>query len=461
MKMNLFGSNIILSGVLLTLAIAAPVPAQTVTSDDTILKQIIIFGRHSVRSPVISPASYAQYSPRPYPDFGVPPGYLTIHGQQAEVLLGAYYRSYLLSEGLLTSDTSTDLARSYFRANSIQRSNLTATKLGVGLFNGTVPVHSYQLGQPDPVFDPILSNVAAVDPVRAAKEVQEIYYSGTALASAYSGEFSLIRSVLFNYQNGVQPPPPTPSGITDPTTQPIPLDAITTVLYTGNLVDEGGLGATSDAADPFVMEYANGFPLTDVGWGQLSLDTLSQTTRITILAQNVALRTPYLDQVQSSNAAAHILRSMRQAVLGEAIPGAFGDATSRVIAVISSDAYLTGLAGLLRLHWQLPGYQPDFCAPGGALVFELRQSRRSGEYLVRVFYTAQSFDQLHNLTPLTLDAPPETIQLSIPGGSKPGAPLDVKFEILEKLLKNAIGPRYVQDPTLEVPPGVLASVPGQ
>ncbi len=75
-------------------------------------------------SPAISQADYAQYSPRPYPEFGVlQPGYLTVHGQQAEILLGAYYRSYLLEEGLLTGDTGVDLARSYFRANSIQRSN--------------------------------------------------------------------------------------------------------------------------------------------------------------------------------------------------------------------------------------------------------------------------------------------------------------------------------------------------
>ena len=456
-------SNAIVPGVLLALAMAAPVPAQTVTNDGTVLKQIIVFGRHGVRAPAISQADYAQYSPRPYPDFGVlQPGYLTVHGQQAEVLLGAYYRSYLLVEGLLTGDSGTDLARSYFRANSIQRSNLTATKLGAGLFNGiTVPVHSYPLNQPDPIFDPILADVVAVDPLRAAAEVQAIYSSGKALASAYSGEFSLIRSVLLNYQNGVQPLPPTPPGITDPTVQPIPLDAITSLLYTGNVIDEGGLGATNAAADPFVMEYANGFPLADVGWGQLSLDTLSQTTRIITLTLNVELRTPYLAQVQSSNAAAHILRSMKQAVLGEAIPGAFGDPASRVIVVISSDAYMTGLAGLLGLHWQLPGYQPDFCAPGGALVFEVRQSRRTGEYLVRAFYTAQSFDQLRNLTPLTVLSPPETAQLVIPGGSKPGASLDVKFEIFQQLMRNAIGPQYVQNPMLESPPGVLASVPGQ
>jgi len=463
MNAKLLRINVILAGLLLALGIAVPMSAQTVTNDDTILKQIIIFGRHSVRSPAISQADYAQYSPRPYPDFGVlQPGYLTVHGQQAEVLLGAYYRSYLLSEGLLTGDAGADLARSYFRANSIQRSNLTATKLGAGLFNGpTVPVHSYPLGQPDPVFDPVLANVAEVDPVRAAKEVQAFYNSGTALASAYSGEFALVRSVLFNYQNGVQPPPATPAGVTDPTSLPIPLDAVTGLLYTGNAVVEGGLAATNAAADPFVMEYADGLPLSDVGWGRLSLDTLSQTTRITVLTQNIEVRTPYLAQVQSSNAAAHILHSMRQAVLGEMIPGAFGDASTRVIAVISSDAYVTGLAGLLGLHWQLPGYQPDFCAPGGALVFELRQSRRSGSYLVRTFYTAQSFDQLRNLTPLTLTAPPETIQLAIPGGSRPGAGLDVRFETFQQLLSHAIGRQYVQSPRLEVPPGVLASVPGQ
>ncbi len=209
------------------------------------------------------------------------------------------------------------------------------------------------------------------------------------------------------------------------------------------------------------MEYTDGLPLADVGWGQLTPDTLSQSTRIATLSQGLEFRTPYLAQVQSSNAAAHILHSMKQAVLGEAIPGSFGDATTRVIGVISSDAYVTGLAGLLRLHWQLPGYQPDFCAPGGALVFELRQSRRSGEYLVRTFYTAQSFDQLRNLTPLSLTAPPETIQLAIPGGSKPGGALDVRFETFQEILWHAIGQRYVQDPTLEVPPGVLASVPGQ
>jgi 4-phytase / acid phosphatase len=213
------------------------------------------------------------------------------------------------------------------------------------------------------------------------------------------------------------------------------------------------------ATDPFVMQYADGFAPQDVAWGRLSLDALSQQTRLTVLEFSIAMRTPYVDQVQSSNAASHVLRSMLQAVSGSHLPGAFGKAKSRVLVIISSDVYVDGLAGLLGLHWQLPGFQPDFIGPGGALVFELRQSRGTGEYLVRVFYTAQTLDQLRNLTPLTLDEPPATMQLAIPGASSPATSLDVSFSTFRKLLSEAIDQKYVQPFGKEVPPGVLDNVP--
>jgi 4-phytase/acid phosphatase len=215
----------------------------------------------------------------------------------------------------------------------------------------------------------------------------------------------------------------------------------------------------NEAIDPFVMQYTDGFPTGDVAWGRLTLDTLSQETRFAILQMNIEMRSPYINRVQSSNAGSHVLRSMSQAISGSNLRGAFGDAKSRVLVVISSDAYVDGLAGLLGLHWQLPGYQPDFCAPGGAIVFELRQSKRTKGYLVRVFYTAQTFDQLRNLTPLTLEEPPATMQLTIPGGSSSATDLDVKFATFKKLLNKAIDQKSVQPFGKEVPPGVLNNVP--
>jgi 4-phytase/acid phosphatase len=120
---------------------------------------------------------------------------------------------------------------------------------------------------------------------------------------------------------------------------------------------------------------------------------------------------------------------------------------------------VAGLAGLLGVHWQLPTYQPDFVGPGGMLVFELRQSTKTKGYVVRVFYTAQSLDQLRGLTQLSLSVPPATMQLTVPGGSNSNGDLDVRWATFKKLLSEAINQKYVQPFGKEVPPGVLNNVP--
>jgi 4-phytase/acid phosphatase len=458
----------ILAGLLLAVAMEGPVLAQTTNAadDGTILKQIIIFGRHSIRSATSDTNSLDECSANPFPDyFGVPVGYLTPRGQLAAGLMGSYFHDYLLHEGLLTGDASSDLAHSYFRANIIERSYMTAAKFGAGLIPGAnIPVHTYNPTNPavaDPVFDPLMAGVATVDPARAVTEIQGIFGSGSNLMSAYSGELSLISNVLYPpgthpLYPGTSPTNNAPPGSFDPTTMPITLTTNVPPYFTGKVIDMGGLDSTVSAADPFVMQYADDFPTNEVAWGRLTLDTLSQQTRLVTLQFNICMRQPYLARVQSSSAASHVLRSMLQITGGAPLDGALGTPESQVLVIISSDGYVAGLAGLLDMHWLLPGYQPDFCAPGGALVFELRQVRATGEYLVRVFYTAQTFDQLRNLTPLTLGAPPATMQLLVPGGNST-TNLNVDFNTFTNLMNAAIGLEYVQ-PFEEVnppPPGVL------
>ena len=309
-----------------------------------------------------------QWSANPFLDFvGVPVGYLTPRGQQAAGLLGSYFHDYLLHEGLLTGDASSDLAHSYFRANVIERSYMTAAKFGAKLIPGAnIPVHTYNPTNPavaDPVFDPILAGFATVAPVIALTAVQNSYYgSGTTLSSTYSGELSLISKVL--YPPGTQPTNNAPHGSVDPTTVPITLTTNGPPYYTGNVINMGGLNLTTKAADPFVMQYTDDFLTNDVGWGRLTLDALSQQTRIPTLLFAIAMRQPYLARVQSSSAASHILRSMNQAISGKPLDGAFWGPQSQILVIISSDAYVAGLAGLLNVDWLLPGYQQDFCAPG-------------------------------------------------------------------------------------------------
>jgi 4-phytase/acid phosphatase len=466
--------KIVLTGLLLAVAMEAPVLAQTIKTvdDGTVLKQIIIFGRHSIRSATIDTTNLNQFSANPSPGFpGVPVGYLTPNGRVAAGLMGTYFHDYLAHEGVLTGNTNTDLARSYFRANTIERSYITAAKFGAALISGAVipgasiPVHTFGANKPDLVIDPLLAGVATVDPARALAEIQGVFGNGTDLSSAYSDELSQISKVL--YPPGTQPlypgksptnnAPPAPQGSFDPTTLPILLTTNApqyTNYVTGEVLSIGVLASTMNAIDPFVMQYAVGLPTNEVAWGRLTLDELSQQTRLMTLQFDICMRQPYLARVQSSSAASHILRSMLQITGGVPLDGAFGTNQSQVLVIISSDAYLAGLAGLLDMHWLLPGYQPDFCPPGGALVFELRQVTATGQYLVRVFYTAQTFDQLRNLTTLTLGAPPATQQLLVPGGSST-ANLDVDFTTFTNLMNAAIGLEYVRPFAAEIQPDVL------
>jgi len=448
----------ILVALLVAVAMEWPARAQTTNAadDGTVLKQIIIFGRHGIRSSVTASNTLRQVAVDSYPGFvGVPIGYLTPNGRLAARLLGSYFHDYLVHDGLLTGNTNTDLARSYFRANTIERSYITAAEFGTGLIPGaSIPVHTYAAGTPDLVFDPLSAGVAAVDPARAVTEIQGIFGSGSNLMSAYSSELSLVSQVL--YPPGTHPTHGASQGSVDPTTQPITL--VTNVpqssgppYATGAVIDMGGLDSTVSAADPFVMQYADGFPTNEVAWGRLTLDTLSQQTRLVTLQFDICVRQPYLARVQSSSAASHILRSMLQITGGMPLDGALGTPESKVLVIVSSDGFVAGLAGLLNMHWLLPGYQPDFCAPGGALVFELRQIKATGQYLVRVFYTAQTFDQLRNLTPLTLGAPPATQQLLIPGGNST-TNLDVDFTTFTNLMNAAIGPEYVEPFANEIQP---------
>jgi|SRR5579884_1820178 len=139
------------------------------------------------------------------------------------------------------------------------------------------------------------------------------------------------------------------------------------------------------------MACGDGLPLSDVGMEPVICGRAFPDERIVIF-----------DRVQSSPA--HVLRTINQVVLGEAVPDALSGPATQVLVVTSSDDLVVGL-----------------------------------EFLVRVFNTAQSLEQLRNLTPLSLTTPPETAQLFLQGGSSQGSTLDVQFETFQTLIQKAIG----------------------
>jgi 4-phytase/acid phosphatase len=406
--------------------------------DDTQLKQVIVFGRHNVRSPVAPSGVLNTFSVQDYPDFGVGPlpGILTPNGEKLETILGGYYRLWLTDEGLLTGNDSADASFVFFHANAIQRTVDSAQHFWAG-FLPAAPANVQSLTPTtaiDPLFNPVGAGVALLDSRMAIAAVNgRVGGNLQLLASAWAPEIALTRSVLLNYPASETPAPAAPANQLDVTAIPFAVTAGTG----GAPVDLGGLTDVALAIDPFLMEYADGLP---AGWGQLTADGVSQTSRVPNLVLDLEFRTPYLDRVQSSNLASHIVRSMVQSATGNTLTGSLGNPSTKVIVLIASDTDITGLAGLFHLDWLLPGYQKDFCSPGGALVLQLRQSQNTGEYIVRASYVGQTLDQLRNLTPLTLAAPPPSAPVFIPGCSAGNATFDCPLGTFVKLANQAIDP---------------------
>jgi 4-phytase/acid phosphatase len=426
-----------LSRIPLALAWAFLLPAQAV--DDTVLKQVVIFSRHGVRSPSIANDILDTFTVLPFPNFGNAPGYVTPHGEVDETLMGAYYRLWLTQEGLLTGNDSADAAFVYIRPNSAEVTTLpTAQAFAAGFLPSAKVNFDIYPQTNDPVFDPVPAGVALLDPEKAIAAVSgRLGSDPPSLTTAYAPEFALLRSLLFNYPLATNPPPAPPACVNktctiDVTTIPIAV----TAGVSGSPIGLGGLRFVGAAIDPFLMEYADGLPI----WGQLTAANISQTYRLYTLILDLSYRTRYLDQAQSSNIASHIVRSLVQTATGNQTPGALGNPSTKVMLLLASDVNVTGLAGLFHLDWTLPGYPPDFCAPSGTLAFQLRQSMSTAEYFVRVSYLAQTLDQLRNQTVLTLNAPPAIAPLFIPGCSVDNANFDCPLDKFVGVANQVIDP---------------------
>jgi 4-phytase/acid phosphatase len=144
---------------------ASPNPAEKI-------KFVVYLSRHGVRSPTGKPAQYNAYSAASWPDWDVPPGYLTAHGYQLMQIFGAYDRLLLSGEGLLSATGCEDAARVTFYADSDQRTRETGKALAAGLFPGCAPaVKGIAEGTRDELFHPLGAHHASLDPALAVAAI--------------------------------------------------------------------------------------------------------------------------------------------------------------------------------------------------------------------------------------------------------------------------------------------------
>jgi 4-phytase/acid phosphatase len=447
-KLRIFAriSLLLCAAVGVCVAPAEKAAGKTDQSQPGELKFVIIVSRHGVRSPTGTAEQLNQYSAQPWPNWDVPPGHLTVQGARLMTLFGGYYRLYFAQQGLFRSTGCADAARVSFYSDSDQRTVETGKSLAAGMFPGCSPSeqseqHALAEGDPDPLFHSLSAEIGHVDRDRAAASIAgRIGNSPSAVTDAYRPQLEELQRILLGCSSSSPGPQPGHDARTLLLGMPATLDR-----GKGDHLAElrGPLNTASTITENFLLEYTNGMPMDQVGWGRVDLPTLKRLMDLHSAASDLTRRTSYLATVQASNALAHILDTLQQAASGKEVPGALGKLGDRAVVLTGHDTNLTSIAGVLNLNWIIDGRRDD-TPPGGALVFELRKRPESENYEVNIHYTAQTLEQMRNLTPLTLDAPPARANIFIPGCSTAGTNFPCHWKSFELALHSAIDPAFTQ-----------------
>jgi len=402
------------------------------------LEFVVYLSRHGVRSPTGKASKYNEYAAAPWPEWDVPPGYLTPHGYALMKLFGAYDRAMLAGEGLLAAQGCGDAAHISIVADSDQRTRETGKAIGEGLLPGcALTVQARPEGTADPLFHALEAGVGNIDHALAAAAIAgRIGGDAANPVRAYRPQLAALERILQGCGRATAAAHERTSifdvpGSLGPGAKDHPAEL------------RGPLATASTLSENLLLEYTEGMPPASVGWGCVDAENLREVMQLHEAEADLVQRTPAIARMYASNLLDQMVRSMEQAVTGKPVAGAPGRPGDRLLILVGHDTNIATVAGTLGLTWIVDGRRDD-TPPGGALEFEIWSSPTGGKKLVRAFYTAQTIDQMREGSLLTLDNPPPRAPLFVPGCSTQD--LSCTWDAFAAAAQRAIDPNFVAKP---------------
>lgn len=368
--------------------------------DDYRLEQVVVLSRHNIRSPLSGSGSLlGDITPHDWFEWTSNPSELSLRGAMLETLMGQYFRLWLEDKGLFPENYRPGDGEVRFYANSKQRTLATARYFSAGLLPvAQIPVESHgAYDTMDPVFEPALHFVTDAYAADVTRQVAEM--GGVAgLEGIHAGLLDAI-GLLMEVTDMDQS-----EAYRAGTYGDLLGDGTTLSLEAGKEPSmTGPIKTATSVADALVLQYyeqpnakkaAFGHALTEDQWRQIHgiVDTYS-----------AMLFTAPLVSV-------NVAHPLLQEILDE-----LNTEGRRFTFLCGHDANIASvLASLGVTDYLLPDTVEQKTPIGCKLVFEKWLSGDGEEY-ARLRLVYQTTDQLRNITPLSLDTPPASFDIGLPG----------------------------------------------
>ncbi|MCA0394436.1 MAG: histidine-type phosphatase [Proteobacteria bacterium] len=370
------------------------------SKDDTLrLERVVMLMRHGIRPPTKLPPIEERFTRQPWPDWEVPAGHLTARGFDGAILMGRWSRRAFFARGLLPATGCPEPGAVSVRANTDQRTRETARGFLQGFaYLCDIDVAHSAGHRDDPMFQSIDLGLVAHD--RDAARAAVLQRLDGRLGNAtrpVADALARLDAILDCCQGPACAPPGTPAScrLSDMPTAWAETAPSKRIKFTGPL-DAGGT-----AAHTLLLEYVEGKPPRQVGWGRATEADIERLSGIHAREFDLLHRTPYIATRGATPILEHVLAAFS------------GDTGAKVSLLVGHDTNVANVGGALDLHWHVPGYAPDDAAVGGAIGFELLRSH-AGQRFVRAFYQAQGTRQLRGLQALGAGNPPYFVHMPQP-----------------------------------------------
>jgi 4-phytase/acid phosphatase len=326
------------------------------------LDRVVVVMRHGIRPPTkAEPLPDTPHQPWPAWDVGW--GELTHHGEQAVALLGSFDRQ---TYGALLGAGCPVAGAVHAVADTDQRTMRTAEVYVASLLPGCgVKVEHLAPGANDPRFSPSFAGAPsappAVDLAALDRQIAPLMQRLDAVVACGSATCALSAR---------------PTQVT---------------MAKGRPKLSGALAIGGSLSETLALEYAEGKPLSDVGWGRADRATITDLLAL------------HPGEYRLTARPLPIARAGSRVLLGAVFAALQADKGPAFSLFLGHDTNIALIGGALGLHWHTAQFAPDDPPPGGALIFE-RWRNGAGAYRLQLRFRAQTLDEMRNLAPPGPDA---------------------------------------------------------
>ncbi len=425
---------IIAAAALATLCITVPAWAQGLVPD-----KVVILMRHGLRPPT-STKDITPFAADPWPSWEVADGQLTPHGAEVATQLGKWERQHFAANGLISAKDCPKPGEFFLWADGSQQRLIdTANAFANGLYPGCgLATGRLKAGVADPLFKASETELGKLDIARAKQAIME------KMGGSFDRPKAESKVLLTQLQRALRCCERTlcETSVQKPSCTLLDLPWSIATIAEGRSTDlRGPLGQGSSIAQVLLLEYGNGKPAAEVGWGRVKAADVIRLSAIRKLKYEYQERVPYISQRGASNITNQIRLAMDHPD-GDT-PG--GPPAAKLVVFVGNDTQVAEVGALLNAHWKLPSYLDDETPPTGGLGFELLHDRKTGKRYVRVVFITPKLEQLRHPTTITATTPPANVTVSVPGCGGPAPGLCAQKNFVN-LLESRIDPTAVAAP---------------